>query len=154
VLINLCLCDPFFHSAAFCHNREPLIFHDTICVVDRFHWYLADYTPQASGIHNHFFRWNHVGCGNGFSCSNYPIFDALNTQLVEQRNAKSIMLGSSLCLTFCNLYYTDVLYCSRSTVSYMTLPRFMLALKVFYAHSNTKKRDSIAASSTKVKLVY
>jgi hypothetical protein len=41
-----------------------------------------------------------------------------------------------------------------STVSYMTLKRAMLALKVFYAYTNQRKLAEIEASKQKVKFFY
>ena len=63
------------------------------------------------------------GCSIGYKCLDYPLLRGINTQTVEQNNAKLKKLKSSL--------------------SYMTPKHFIDSLKFFMWHSNesVKKND-------------
>lgn len=82
----------------YCLNRDPVFFKDTVFVVDGLHWD------------------NHIGCVLGYKALLYPFLSHINTQLVEQNNAKLKKLKSSL--------------------SYMTEENFMNSVKFFLHFCN------------------
>ncbi|KAH3830788.1 hypothetical protein DPMN_104041 [Dreissena polymorpha] len=86
-------------------NRDPVFFSHTRMVVDGLHWD------------------NHTACAIGYKGLDYPFIRQINTQIVEQNNAKLKKLKSSL--------------------SYMTPVHFLMSLKFFLWHCNfTLKRCS------------
>ncbi|XP_033731140.1 uncharacterized protein LOC117320740 [Pecten maximus] len=88
---------------AYCLNRDPLFIKDTIFAVDNLHWR------------------NHKSCSKVYHAKNLPALLGINTQMVEQSNAKLRKLKSQL--------------------SYMNHANFMNHLIFFLWHCNKKLKD-------------
>ncbi|XP_066929541.1 uncharacterized protein [Clytia hemisphaerica] len=63
---------------AYCLNRDPEFFKDTLFLIDRFHWK------------------NHRACSFGYCLAKYPAFKNLNSQINEQQNAATKKLKTQL----------------------------------------------------------
>jgi len=63
---------------AYCLNRDPLYFKETMFMVDRFHWK------------------NHTGCSYGYDIKKYRHLDHINTEINEQQNAATKRLKNQL----------------------------------------------------------
>ena len=68
----------------------------------------------------------------------------------EQRSSGNIS-NPAIFYTYPKIHLLIFFIMYSSTVSYMTIERAMLSLKVFYAHTNQRKRAQIEASKPKVK---
>ncbi|CAG2234981.1 unnamed protein product [Mytilus edulis] len=83
---------------SYCLNRDPDFFKDTLFVVDNLHW------------------GNHTSCSRVYEAKFHPELSKVNTQMVEQNNAKLRKLKSNL--------------------SYMNYDNFMSHLKFFLWYCN------------------
>ena len=65
---------------AYCLNREPVFFQNTLFLVDRFHWC------------------GHIGCSTGYCLDSYKKIDTrgINSQVNEQANARLKRMQSQL----------------------------------------------------------
>jgi len=126
---------------------------------------------------NQFCRWNHTSCGKGFRLDSFRIFDALNSQLQEQANAKTVdlrfmttcitwrfrlffpfvfvcLFGFSACyMSLCDDCFINCSYICSASLSYMTQERFINSLMLFYAGSNASKIAAVRANTESVREV-